>query len=155
MIKAVQPSVHQYDLTEKKITLLEPVLFYSLFKIADFLINASQKNNKHCNLVFSSYWPGILFAKKIFFTTYNNIICSHLQRKVADLRIKMGQCKMQTADWLRTIVFGVRKQWDYCCHVLIYMVKTIVRSLRFTLTGIKISHLQFSNKIKKLILLFL
>ena len=64
MIKAVQPSVHQYDLTEKKITLLEPVLFYLLFKIADFLINTSQKNNKHCNLVFSSYCPGILFAKK-------------------------------------------------------------------------------------------
>ena len=42
---------------------------------------------------------------------------------------------MQTADWLRTIVFRVRKQWDYCCHVLICMVKTIVRSLRFTLTG--------------------
>ena len=44
---------------------------------------------------------------------------------------------MQTADWLRTIVFRVRKQWDYCCHVLICMVKTIVRSLRFTLTGVK------------------
>ena len=43
---------------------------------------------------------------------------------------------MQTADWLRTIVFRVRKQWDYCCHVLICMVKTIVRSLRFTLTGL-------------------
>ena len=48
----------------------------------------------------------------------------------------MGQCKMQTADWLRTIVFRVRKQWDYCCHVLICMVKTIVRSLRFTLTDL-------------------
>ena len=48
----------------------------------------------------------------------------------------MGQCKMQTADWLRTIVFRVRKQWDYCCHVLICMVKTIVRSLRFTLTAL-------------------
>ena len=46
----------------------------------------------------------------------------------------MGQCKMQTADWLRTIVFRVRKQWDYCCHVLICRVKTIVCSLRFTLT---------------------
>ena len=45
-----------------------------------------------------------------------------------------GQCKMQTADWLRTIVFRVRKQWDYCCHVLICTVKTIVCSLRFTLT---------------------
>ena len=44
------------------------------------------------------------------------------------LRFFSGQCKMQT-------VLGVRKQWDYCCHVLICMVKTIVRSLRFTLTG--------------------
>ena len=26
------------------------------------------------------------------------------------------------------------QQWDYCCHVLICMVKTMVRSLRFTLT---------------------
>ena len=31
----------------------------------------------------------------------------------------------------RTIVFRVRKQCDYCCHVLICIVKTIVRSLRF------------------------
>ena len=46
----------------------------------------------------------------------------------------MEQSKMQTADWLRTIVFRVRKQCEYCCHVLICMVKTIVRSLRFTLT---------------------
>ena len=35
---------------------------------------------------------------------------------------------MQTVDWLRTIVVKVRKQWDYCCHVLICMVKTKVRS---------------------------
>ena len=47
---------------------------------------------------------------------------------------EMGQCKMQTADWLRTIVFRVRKQWDYCCHVIICTVKTIVCSLRVTLT---------------------
>ena len=46
---------------------------------------------------------------------------------------------MHTADWLRTIVFRVRKQWDYCCHVLICMVKTIVRSLRFTLTEFTIT----------------
>ena len=36
---------------------------------------------------------------------------------------------MQTADCLRTIVFRVRKQQDYCCDLLIYMVKTTVRSL--------------------------
>ena len=39
---------------------------------------------------------------------------------------RMGQCKMQSADWLQTIVFTVRKQWDYFCRVLICMVKTIV-----------------------------
>ena len=36
---------------------------------------------------------------------------------------------------LWTIVFSVRKRWDFCCHVLICMVKTIVCSLRFTLTN--------------------
>ena len=40
---------------------------------------------------------------------------------------KGGKFNMQTSDQLRTIVFRVRKQWDYCCHVLICMVKTIVR----------------------------
>ena len=30
----------------------------------------------------------------------------------------------------------VRKQWGYCCHVLICVVKTIVCSLRFTLTNV-------------------
>ena len=44
------------------------------------------------------------------------------------------QCKMQTADWLRTIVFRVRKHRDYWCHLLICMVKTRVRSLCFILT---------------------
>ena len=58
----------------------------------------------------------------------------------------MGQCKMQTADWLWTIVFRVRKQWDYCCHVLICMVKTIVCSLRhFTLTNFPIWIWQIHN----------
>ena len=37
----------------------------------------------------------------------------------------------------RTIVFRVRKQWHYCCHIVICMVKTIVRSLRFALTGVR------------------
>lgn len=42
---------------------------------------------------------------------------------------------MQTADWLRTIVFRVRKQWDYCCLVPICMLKTMVcSSLLFDLT---------------------
>ena len=43
---------------------------------------------------------------------------------------------MQTADWLWTTVFRVRIQWDYCCFVLICMVKTVVRSLRSTLTAL-------------------
>ena len=50
--------------------------------------------------------------------------------------------KMECPTWqrgcikcrLRTVVFRVRKQWDYCCHVLICMVKTIVCRLLFTLT---------------------
>ena len=30
----------------------------------------------------------------------------------------IGQHKIQTVDsWLQTIVFRVRKQWDYCCLV--------------------------------------
>ena len=37
------------------------------------------------------------------------------------------------SNWQRTIVFRV--QWDSYCHVLICMVKTIVRSLHFTLTA--------------------
>ena len=43
---------------------------------------------------------------------------------------------MQTADWLWTTVFRVRIQWDYCCFVLICMVKTVVRSLRSILTAL-------------------
>ena len=36
--------------------------------------------------------------------------------------VKKGSVKCR----LRTTVFRVRKQWHYCCHVLICMVKTIV-----------------------------
>ena len=46
---------------------------------------------------------------------------------------------MKTADSLRSIVFRVRKKWDCCYHVLICMVKTIVRSLRFILAGCKLT----------------
>ena len=35
---------------------------------------------------------------------------------------------------LRAIVFTVRKQWDYCCKVLISMAETIVCSHCFRLT---------------------
>ena len=41
---------------------------------------------------------------------------------------QIGQYKIQTADWLQTIVFRVRKQWDYCCLVPISMLKTMVCS---------------------------
>ena len=37
---------------------------------------------------------------------------------------------------LQTIVFRVRKQWDFCCLVPICIVETIVRSLSFSLTDI-------------------
>ena len=48
---------------------------------------------------------------------------------------QIGQYKKQTADWLQTIVFRVRKQWDYCCLVAISMLKTMVcSSLHFELT---------------------
>ena len=47
------------------------------------------------------------------------------------------ECR-STVDCLWTIVFRVRKQWDYCCHILICMVKTIVCSLRFTLTTLSL-----------------
>ena len=50
------------------------------------------------------------------------------------LALKGGQSKMQTADWLQTIVFRVRKQWDHFCHIPICMVKMIICSLHFTLT---------------------
>ena len=52
--------------------------------------------------------------------------------------LSLGQCKMQTVDWLWTIVFRVRKQWDHCCHKLICMVKSIVHSLHFTLTALSL-----------------
>ena len=57
---------------------------------------------------------------------------------VFKLLLKIGQCKMQTADWLWTTVFRVEKQWGYCCHVLICTVNTIVCSLYFSLTAAEI-----------------
>ena len=55
------------------------------------------------------------------------------------LALKGGQSKMQTVDWLWTIVCRVRKQWHYCCHKLICMVKMIICSLRFTMTSKRVS----------------
>ena len=43
------------------------------------------------------------------------------------------KCRLWT-DYVPLFFTRVRKEWGYCCHVLICMVKTIVCSLRFTLT---------------------
>ena len=45
------------------------------------------------------------------------------------------KCRLWT-DCVLLFFTRVRKQWGYCCHVLIYMVKTIVCSLCFTLTDV-------------------
>ena len=45
------------------------------------------------------------------------------------------KCRLWT-DCIPLFFTRVRKQWGYCCHVLICMVKTIVCSLRFTLTDV-------------------
>ena len=42
------------------------------------------------------------------------------------------KCRLRTGCGL---FLRFREQWDCCCHVLSCVVKTIVRSLRFTLTG--------------------
>ena len=89
------------------------------------------------------YWPTIYRAGAAVVSTITGVnYITPFPRKVSLGRLwqyekiyRDQSCKMQTADWLRTIVFRVRKQRDYCCHVLICMVKTIVRSLRFFLTG--------------------
>ena len=49
---------------------------------------------------------------------------------LANTHYVSGQSKIETVDWLRTIVLRVRKQWDYCCHVSLYGAETISRSLR-------------------------
>ena len=59
-----------------------------------------------------------------------------------------GECKMQTASRLRTIVFRVRKQWHYCCHVLICMVKNNSpqsSKVGSTATVLIISHITFGD----------
>ena len=45
------------------------------------------------------------------------------------------KCRLWT-DCIPLFFTRVRKQWGYCCHVLICMVKAIVCSLRFTLTDV-------------------
>ena len=41
----------------------------------------------------------------------------------------------ESGSYIKASIFPVFLQWGcYCCHILICMVKTIVCSLRFTLT---------------------
>ena len=73
---------------------------------------------------------------KCFLESLWKILEFFVQKRVPTLynfNTWMGESKMWTADWLWTIVFRVRKQWDYC-YILICMVKTIVFSLHFSLT---------------------
>ena len=46
------------------------------------------------------------------------------------------------------LLFRIRKQWDYRCHILICMVKTIVRSLHFILTGCDTQHFNRTTSIQ-------
>lgn len=69
-----------------------------------------------------------------FSTKYNILSYPCCVQNTAEI----GQCKMQPADWLWTFVFRVGKQWENFCHILIYTVKTIVRSLYFSLTAVEI-----------------
>ena len=62
-----------------------------------------------------------------------NFLCKNRVPTLYNFNTWMGQSKLQIADWLWTIVFRVRKQWEYC-YILICMVKTIVFSLHVTLT---------------------
>ena len=69
-----------------------------------------------------------LFTRQVLLTLRKTFV-------LVIIKYDTRQYKMQTADWLQTIVFRVRKQWDYCCLVLISMVKTMVcKSLHFVLT---------------------
>lgn len=60
---------------------------------------------------------------------------------------------MQTADWLRTIVFsGLKKKWDHCCYVLICIGKNNGQSavcvLRWLVFETHIWHEQMGNNVK-------
>ena len=56
---------------------------------------------------------------------------------------------MQTAEY-RFVRF--RKQWDHCSHVLICMVKTIVRSLRFTLPPMVDKNVKYADRKSSILL---
>ena len=56
---------------------------------------------------------------------------------------------MQSAEY-RFVRF--RKQWDHCSHVLICMVKTIVRSLRFTLPPMVDKNVKYADRKNSILL---
>ena len=73
------------------------------------------------------YKKGVLHVQSCYFAnkTYCFFSLFSFPSLLSIARLGSVKCK------LRTVVFRVRKQCDYCCHVLICIVKTIVRSLRF------------------------
>ena len=77
--------------------------------------------------VVGEIWPSLLWSLKETYVTQkcHTIPSNNVNISFWGLALKGGQCKMQTAEWLRTIVFRVRKQWDHFCHVPICMVKMI------------------------------
>ena len=83
-----------------------------------------------------------MFKGGIFKPNDENVVHFYFEKPgfPSGLFRKVGTCMSAVViwGWLRTIVFRVRKQWDYCCLVL--MVKTVVCSLHFTLTGCDTQH---------------
>lgn len=67
------------------------------------------------------------------------------QRQHADINV-MKSLQHYSCNCVRTIVFLFLKKGDFCCHPLICTVKTIVRSLHFSLTGY-VSCAKFSDEV--------
>ena len=102
--------------------------------------------------IFSIYlsviFPGLSYKqmyrkfKKVVLGLQVNVTPSNFFRRIlrSEALVFSRVCllvKMASKTVTRSIVFKVRKQWDYfdyCCHVFNCMVKLIVRSLCFTLT---------------------
>ena len=61
------------------------------------------------------------------------LLALQIQYALYNWTVQNADCSL-TADH-SLIVFRVRKQWDYFCHILIGMVKTIVSGLHFTVTA--------------------
>ena len=54
-------------------------------------------------------------------------VCCHWKFSVGFV-LDSTKCRLQIADWPQTTVFRLKKQWDYCFHVFMSMVKTMVCS---------------------------